>query len=398
MRMPERNLDFDHVVNRYGTMCLKYDFAKKRGYPEDVLPLWVADMDFKTSSYIEDALHDVCSHNIYGYSNIQDGDGFFEALSGWMVRHHDWKVSPEWHVMTPGVVFAIAVAIRALTKQGDPVLIQQPVYYPFEKVIEQNGRECVSSDLVCCPDGKWVMDPDDLEEKIVRHNIKLFILCNPHNPVGRVWTAEELIRVGNICREHGVTVFSDEIHFDFIWEGRHNVFCELDPSFYDMTITATSPSKTFNLAGLQLSNIFIQNPGIRKAFKEAFIATGYDEPGIFALAAARAAYVSGDEWYEAMKRYVGQNIDEACSFINENIPGVSVRHPEGTYLMWLDFNGTGYDDDRIDDIMINKAKLWLDAGHIFGKSGKGFQRINAACPKSVLFDALERIRTSLKQP
>ncbi|MCR5673626.1 MAG: pyridoxal phosphate-dependent aminotransferase [Lachnospiraceae bacterium] len=392
--MPERNLDFDTVINRQGTKCLKYDFAKKRGYPEDVLPLWVADMDFKTSSYIEDALKEVCEKNIYGYTNIQNGDGFFEAVSGWMKRHHDWEVKPSWHVSTPGVVFAIATAVRALTKPNDHVLIQQPVYYPFENAIKNNGRIVVSSDLVLLPDGRWVMDPNDLEEKIVKHDIKLFILCNPHNPVGRVWSREELSCLGKICKKHGVTVFSDEIHFDFIWKKEHNVFCKIDPSFEDMTITATSASKTFNLAGLQQSNIFIPNRDIKRLFEKELYASGYDEPGIFAVAATLAAYSYGEEWYEAMMKYVRNNIEKACEFINEKIPGVSVRVPEGTYLLWLDFNKTLEDDKSINDILINRAKLWLDAGHIFGKGGRGFQRINAACPQSILFEALKRIQDS----
>ena len=393
--MTERNLDFDTITDRRNTRSLKYDFAAKRGYPEDVLPLWVADMDFKTSSFVEDALVKVSHHNIYGYSNIQPGDGFFEALSGWMNRHHNWEIDRSWHIMTPGVVFAIAVAIRALTDRGDAVLIQQPVYYPFENVIKQNGRRVVSSDLVKRPDGKWEMDPDDFEKKIIDNGIKLFILCNPHNPVGRVWTREELTRIGNICKDHGVTVFSDEIHFDFIWENTHNVFQKLDPSFEEFTITGTSPSKTFNLAGLQLSNIFIPNSRIRKKFSAELFATGYDEPNIFGLEAAQAAYEHGNEWYEAMLAYVGRNIDEACTYINENIPHATVRKPEGTYLIWVDLNPAGLSSEKMDDIIINKAKLWLDSGKIFGKSGEGFQRINAACPRSVLFEALDRLRKAL---
>ena len=222
--MAERNLNFDEIVNRKGTKCLKYDFAVKRGYPEDVLPLWVADMDFRTSSYVEDALVQLAHHNIYGYTNTQDGDGFFEAVAGWMKRHHDWEVWPEWHVKTPGVCVAIANAIRAVTEPGDAVLINQPVYYPFSSTIVQNDRKRVSSDLVCDEEDRYSIDFQDFEQKIVENQVKLFILCNPHNPVGRVWTKEELLRIGTICREHQVLVFSDEIHFDFIWSGEHHVF------------------------------------------------------------------------------------------------------------------------------------------------------------------------------
>lgn len=393
--MKERNLNFDEIINRRNTKCLKYDFAAKKGYPADVLPLWVADMDFKTSSFVEDALEKIVERNIYGYCDIQEGDGFFDAVSGWMARRHNWEVKSEWHMITPGVCFAIATALRAFTGPSDPVLIQQPVYYPFENIIRQNGRRVVSSDLVEDESGKWVMDPDDLEDKIVKNDIRLFILCNPQNPVGRSWSRQELETIGTICRDHGVTVFSDEIHSDFIWNGQHTVFQKVDPSFKDFTVTATSPSKTFNLAGLQLSNIFIPNKDLKQMFRKELEATGYEEPNIFGIEATAAVYEHGDRWYDAMKIYVEENIDMACAFINENIPGSKIRKPEATYLLWMDMNDTGLDWKQLDDLIINRAKLWLDAGWIFGKPGRGFQRINAACPKSVLKEALERLCKAL---
>ena len=393
--MAERNLDFDQIINRRNTRCLKYDFAARRGYPEDILPLWVADMDFKTSSYVEDTLSELVRHNIYGYSNTQPGDGFFEAVSGWMERHHGWKVDPLWHVKSPGVCFAIASAIRALTEPGDSVIIQQPVYYPFSSLIRHNGRRVVSSDLVRDSEGHYSMDYDDFEQKVIRHDVKLFILCNPHNPVGRVWTKEELQRIGRICAAHGVIVFSDEIHFDFVWEGEHNVFQEIDPAFREFTVTATSPSKTFNLAGLQQSNIFIPNISLKRRFTEEINRTGYDEPTIFGIAAAQAVYENGDTWYESMKAYVEKNICFADEFVREHLPGVSMKKPEGTYLIWLDFSGTGMTTAELDDMIIQKAKLWLDSGAIFGKAGEGFQRINTACPQSILREALERLEDVL---
>ena len=393
--MAERNLDFDQIINRRNTRCLKYDFAARRGYPEDILPLWVADMDFKTSSYVEDTLSELVRHNIYGYSNTQPGDGFFEAVSGWMERHHGWKVDPLWHVKSPGVCFAIASAIRALTEPGDSVIIQQPVYYPFSSLIRHNGRKVVSSDLVRDAEGHYSMDYDDFEQKVIRHDVKLFILCNPHNPVGRVWTKEELQRIGRICAAHGVIVFSDEIHFDFVWEGEHNVFQEIDPAFREFTVTATSPSKTFNLAGLQQSNIFIPNISLKRRFTEEINRTGYDEPTIFGIAAAQAVYENGDTWYESMKAYVEKNICFADEFVREHLPGVSMKKPEGTYLIWLDFSGTGMTTAELDDMIIQKAKLWLDSVAIFGKAGEGFQRINTACPQSILREALERLEDVL---
>lgn len=389
--MGERNLDFDKVVNRKGTKSLKYDFAVKRGYPEDVLPLWVADMDFPTSSYVEDALVNVARHNIYGYSNTQEGDGFFEAVSGWMKRHHDFEVEREWHVKTPGVTFAIAHAIRALTRPGDAVIIQQPVYYPFSSIIRENKRKLVSSDLVIDEEGRYHMDFEDFEKRIAENDVKLFILCSPHNPVGRVWTKDELITVGDICRRHGVYVFSDEIHFDFIWKGPHHVFQDLKEEYKDFTITATAPSKTFNLAGLQQSNIFIPNESIRRKFKAEISATGFDEPNIFGITAAQAAYESGDEWYDAATAYIKSNIDFAADFVRNNLPGVKLIDTQGTYLLWLDFRNLEISAVELDDILINRAKLWLDSGKIFGKAGEGFQRINTTCPRSILKEALSRI-------
>ncbi len=394
--MAERNLDFDRIIDRRNTKCLKYDHAVKRGYPADVLPLWVADMDFSTSSYVEDALEKVVHHNIYGYSNIQPGDGFFEAVSGWMKRHHNWDVDRNWHVMTPGVCFGMAVAIRAFTDPGDAVLIQQPVYYPFKNIIKDNGRRAVSSDLVCGEDGKWVIDFDDFENRIIADNIKLFLLCSPHNPVGRVWSADELKTLGNICKKHNVRVFSDEIHFDFIREGEHSVFQELDDGFKNFTITATSPSKTFNLAGLQQSNLFIPDKDMYRSFTEELARTAYDEPNIFGMEAAQAVYENGDEWFTAVSTYINDNIRAAYEYVNKNFPQAKLRSPEGTYLIWLDLNGTGKDAKSVDDIIVNKAKVWLDSGMIFGRAGEGFQRINAACPRSVLMEALERIQRAFE--
>ncbi|MBR4808332.1 MAG: pyridoxal phosphate-dependent aminotransferase [Lachnospiraceae bacterium] len=389
--MGERNLDFDKVVNRKGTRSLKYDFAVKRGYPEDVLPLWVADMDFPTSSYIEDALAKVAHHNIYGYSNTQEGDGFFEAVAGWMKRHHNFIVERDWHVKTPGVTFAIAHAIRAVTQPGDAVIIQQPVYYPFSSIIRENKRKMVSNDLVIDDEGSYHIDFEDFERKVTENDVKLFILCNPHNPVGRVWTKEELIALGDICQKHGVIVFSDEIHFDFIWKGDHHVFQDLKEDYKDFTITATSPSKTFNLAGLQQSNIFVPNDSIRRKFRAEISATGYDEPNIFGITAAQTAYESGDEWYDAATSYIKGNIDYAADFVKKNLPGVRLIDTQGTYLIWLDFRNIGINAVELDDILVNKAKLWLDSGRIFGKAGEGFQRINTTCPRSILKEALDRI-------
>ena len=392
--MAERNLDFDRIIDRKNTRCLKYDFAVKRGMPEDVLPLWVADMDFETSSYIEDALTERVKEGIFGYSDVQTP--YFEIIRDWMIRHHDWEPQEKWLIKTPGVVFALAMAVKAYTDPGDKVLLQQPVYYPFSEVITDNGREGVSNDLVLTVDGTYKIDFADFEQKIIANGIKLFLLCSPHNPVGRVWTKEELEKIGDICVKHGVTVVSDEIHNDFIWEGTHTVFAGIKKEFADISVTCTSPSKTFNLASMLISNIFIPNQILRRKFCKEMDRAGISQLSVLGLVATEAAYAHGDEWYAAMKNYVRDNIAFARAYVEENLPGVRMIDTQGTYLIWLDFRQTGLTVEQLDHKIIYEAGLWLDSGKIFGKTGEGFERINVACPRAVLQEALDRIRGILE--
>lgn len=392
--MAERNLDFDRIIDRKNTRCLKYDFAVKRGMPEDVLPLWVADMDFETSSYIEDALIERVKEGIFGYSDVQTP--YFEIIRDWMVRHHDWEPQEKWLIKTPGVVFALAMAVKAYTDPGDKVLLQQPIYYPFSEVITDNGREVVSNDLVLTEDGIYKIDFVDFEQKIIANGIKLFLLCSPHNPVGRVWTKEELETIGDICVKHGVTVVSDEIHNDFIWEGTHTVFAYIKKEFADISITCTSPSKTFNLASMLISNIFIPNQILRRKFRKEMDRAGISQLSVLGLVATEAAYAHGDEWYAAMKNYVRDNIAFAKTYVEKNLPGVRMIDTQGTYLIWLDFRQTGLTVEELDHKIIYEAGLWLDSGKIFGKTGEGFERINVACPRAVLQEALDRIQGILQ--
>ncbi len=392
--MAERNLDFDRIIDRKNTRCLKYDFAVKRGMPEDVLPLWVADMDFETSSYIEDALTERVQEGIFGYSDVQTP--YFEIIRDWMIRHHDWEPQEKWLIKTPGVVFALAMAVKAYTDPGDKVLLQQPVYYPFSEVITDNGREVVSNDLVLTVDGTYKIDFADFEQKIIANGIKLFLLCSPHNPVGRVWTKEELEKIGDICVKHGVTVVSDEIHNDFIWEGTHTVFAGIKKEFADISVTCTSPSKTFNLASMLISNIFIPNQILRRKFCKEMDRAGISQLSVLGLVATEAAYAHGDEWYAAMKNYVRDNIAFARAYVEENLPGVRMIDTQGTYLIWLDFRQTGLTVEQLDHKIIYEAGLWLDSGKIFGKTGEGFERINVACPRAVLQEALDHIQGILQ--
>ena len=387
-------MDFDRIIDRKNTRCLKYDFAVKRGMPEDVLPLWVADMDFETSSYIEDALTERVQEGIFGYSDVQTP--YFEIIRDWMIRHHDWEPQEKWLIKTPGVVFALAMAVKAYTDPGDKVLLQQPVYYPFSEVITDNGREVVSNDLVLTEDGTYKIDFADFEQKIIVNGIKLFLLCSPHNPVGRVWTKEELEKIGDICVKHGVTVVSDEIHNDFIWEGTHTVFAGIKKEFADISVTCTSPSKTFNLASMLISNIFIPNQILRRKFRKEMDRAGISQLSVLGLVATEAAYAHGDEWYAAMKNYVRDNIAFARAYVEENLPGVRMIDTQGTYLIWLDFRQTGLTVEQLDHKIIYEAGLWLDSGKIFGKTGEGFERINVACPRAVLQEALDRIRGILE--
>lgn len=391
--MPERNLDFDKIIDRRNTRCLKYDFAKRRGMPEDVLPLWVADMDFATSSYIEDALIERAKHGIFGYSEVQTP--YFEILANWMKKHHNWDVQEKWLIKTPGVVFALAMAVKAYTEIGESVLIQTPVYYPFYEVIRDNGRKIVENKLYLGDDNRYHINFEDFEKKIISEKVRLFILCSPHNPVGRVWTAEELVKLGDICVKHGVIVVSDEIHADFVFKGRHHVFASLKKEFENISVICTSASKTFNLAGLMMSNIFIPNHELKRKFRKELDAAGTSQLGIMGLVATEAAYSYGEEWYRSMIEYVRGNIEFAKEYIAENIPDVSMIDIEGTYLVWLDFRKTGLSTEELDRRIIHNAKLWLDSGKIFGKCGEGFQRINVACPRSILKEALDRIKSIL---
>ena len=391
--MAERNLDFDKVVDRKNTSCLKYDFAVKRGMPADILPLWVADMDFKTSSYIQDAVAAQAEHGIYGYT--ESGDSYFEAVQSWFFTHYDWKVEEKWLVKTPGVVFALAMAVQAFTQENDAVMIQQPVYYPFSGVIKDNGRRIIDNTLVQDEAGSYHMDLADFEEKIIREKVKLFFLCNPHNPVGRAWTREELEKIGDICYKHHVLIVSDEIHADFVYNRKHQVLVNLKKEYEEITITCTAPSKTFNIAGLQVSNIFIPDNQLRHRFKRQIAASGYSQLNAAGIAACEAAYRYGEEWYNGVKAYIRENISFTKKFLEERISKVKMLEPEGTYLVWVDFRALGLSNRELEDLIIHKAGLWLDSGAIFGAAGEGFQRINVACPRVTLQTALEKIETAV---
>lgn len=388
------HFDFDKVTDRRGTSCLKYDFAVERGKPADVLPLWVADMDFPAPPAVQQALQKAVQHNIYGYTEA--GPGYTQAVLQWFATRHHLHAQPQWLVKTPGVVFALAAAVRAFTEPGDSVLIQRPVYYPFTKVIEENGRRLINSPLQL-REGRYEIDFADFAQKITEHHVRLFILCNPHNPVGRVWSKEELQRMGQICLAHGVTVVADEIHADFTYPGhQHHSFLTVDSRFQENSLVCTAPSKTFNLAGLQASNIFIPHAPLRQRFLRTVSAAGYSQLNSMAVFACEAAYRGGAQWLDELKVYLQGNLDYLRDFVRARLPGISLVEPQGTYLVWLDCRGLQLGHDQLEDLMVHKAKLWLDSGFVFGEEGEGFERVNIACPRCTLQAALERLEAAVR--
>lgn len=385
--------NFDEYIERRGTNCLKYDFAVERNRPEDVLPLWVADMDFRIAEPILTDLHAAVDHGIFGYSEVKTP--YFQAVHDWLFTHHGIETKEEWLIKTPGIVFAIAMAIQAYTKPGESVLLQQPVYYPFTECIVDNGRKLVNSELIY-ENGRYQIDFKDFEQKIVEYDVKLFLLCSPQNPTGRVWTEEELKQMAEICIKHHVIVLADEIHADFVYEGqKHIPFLAVSNEISEQTILCTSPTKTFNFAGLQISNIFIPNQELRKQFKKRVDAAGYSQCNAMGLIATQSAYTKGELWYQEVKAYIKSNLDYTREFLKTRIPQIKLVEPEGTYLIWLDCSGLGIDSRALQDLVEKDARLWLDGGYIFGKASALFERINIACPRTTLTQALEQLETAV---
>ncbi|MBQ9563272.1 MAG: pyridoxal phosphate-dependent aminotransferase [Lachnospiraceae bacterium] len=391
--MGKRNLD--EIIERRGTGSIKYDLAERMHMPEDVLPLWVADMDFRAPECVTEALKAAAEHGIFGYSEPMPG--YYDAMCAWYLRNFRWKIDPSWVIQTPGVVYALSNAVRAFTAPGDPVLIQRPVYYPFTDVIEKNGRRVVNNPLKLV-NGMYFMDLEDLEEKIIRENVRLMILCSPHNPVGRVWTKQEMLKFGEIVRRHGLIVVSDEIHSDFVHPGyRHHVFSATCPEMADYSVICTAPSKTFNLAGLQVSNIVVENDQLRDMLKTEIGRSGYGQCNQLGLLACKAAYEGGQEWLDEVRAYIKGNLDYVRKFTEERLPMIRVIEPEGTYLLWMDFSGLRLNAEELNQLIIGKARLWLDDGEMFGEEGRNFQRWNLACPRSVLVEAMERLEAAVRE-
>lgn len=384
--------NFDKIINRYNTNSLKYDCTAKFGVPNDIQPMWVADMDFETAPCVIERLKQIAEFGVFGYS-VAD-KGYFDALYNWYHSRFGFDIKSEWVVHTPGVVCALNTAVRAFTNEGDSVMIQRPVYYPFTNAINNNNRKLINNPLKY-ENGCYSMDFIDMERKIISEKVKLFILCSPHNPVGRVWTKEELIKLGEICLRHNVTIVADEIHSDFVFEGKHTIFATINERFLNNCIICTSPSKTFNIAGLQVSNIIIANENLRKKFIDEKTHSGYGELNIFGIGACEAAYRGGSEWLSELLKYLENNYLTVKNFISEKMPEIKVANLEGTYLVWLDCQNLGYTHKELNEKLLYSAKLWFDEGTIFGAEGENFMRINIACPRAELICALEKMYKTL---
>lgn len=376
--------DFDSIVPRRGTDSYKWDSSED---PE-VLPMWVADMDFRTAPAIVDALRRRVDHGIFGYTRVSDS--YYASLSSWFSRRHGWNIDREWVIYTSGVVPAISAIIKALTVPGDKVLVQTPVYNCFFSSIRNNGCEMVSSPLTYA-DNTYTIDFDDLERKVADPKVRLMLLCNPHNPAGRVWSLEELTRIGEICGRHDVVVVADEIHCELVFPGyRYTPFASISEEFLRNSVTCLSPSKAFNIAGLQIANIVCADSVRRAGIDRAINDNEVCDVNPFGVIALQAAYNEGEEWLEQLLEYIYGNYRHICDFCQDYLPAFPITRLEGTYLVWMDCRKLGMSSDELEKLLVNEAELWLNSGTMYGPEGEGFMRWNIACPRSVMVEGLHR--------
>ncbi|MDM5309428.1 MalY/PatB family protein [Peribacillus frigoritolerans] len=385
---------FDQELNRYNTDSLKWDKTERLFGDKDVLPMWVADMDFMSPQPVIDMLKRRAEHGAFGYS--VRSKTYFEVFVDWMHRRHQWAINKKWIRCSPGILPAISIAVQSFTKPGDKIIIQTPVYHPFTHVVKNNKRELVTNQLIF-ENGQYAMDYDDFERKVA-DGVTMLILCNPHNPVGRVWTKEELNHLGEICMRHHVLVISDEAHGDLVYKGnKHTPFASVSKEFSENSITCTAPSKPFNIAGLQMANVIIPNDSIRKTFTHALDTLYLGSSNTFGLLAAETAYQYGEEWLVELIDYIHGNLEYLTNFTDTELSPIKVIHPEGTYLAWLDCRGLGMDSQNLEKFFLKEAKVAFDEGYKFGPGGEGFTRVNMACPRSLLKEGLNRIEKAMNQ-
>ncbi|MBO5848467.1 MAG: PatB family C-S lyase [Bacteroidales bacterium] len=382
--------DFDKIIDRTGTECVKYDLRENVFGKADVIPMWVADMDFPTADFIREAIIERAKGDVYGYTFREDA--YFESIVNWIQRHHQWETKKEWMSFTPGIVNAFNLAVMGLTNEGDEIIIQPPVYHPFFYAVNNHNRKLVENPLIDTEDG-YVMDFDLLEQQA--KTAKMLILSNPHNPVGRAWRKEELKRLGEICMKNNVLVFSDEIHCDLVMPGfKHVPFASLSEEFAQNSITAHAASKTFNLAGLATSTVIIPNDDLRNKYVNFVHSTEADMGNVFGKIATMTAMEKGDEWHAQLINYIKGNIDFAYDFIKREMPKIRIHKAEATYMIWLNFKDYGITDAELNHKMIHDAGLGLNAGNIFGKEGEFCMRVNLACPRSIVEKALNQMKSA----
>lgn len=389
--------DFDTVINRSNSGSFKYEqmLSWNPNVGEDIVPFSVADMELKNPPEIIEGLKKYIDKVVLGYTGPTKA--YTDAVIGWMKRRHNWDIKPEWIVQSAGVVNAFYSAVKALTRVGDGVIIMTPCYYPFYSAIELNGRKAIKNPLINTGE-TYLIDFDDLEEKAKDRRNKVLLFCSPHNPIGRVWNREELEKIADICLRNDVLIISDEIHSDLIMPGyEHTVFANISEEVEENIIVCTAPSKTFNLAGMQTSNIIIPNKKLRDAYLDEVATNGFSVLNILGYEACRIAYTECEEWLNQLIDLVHHNHLELKKYMAENLPEVKVYDLEGTYLQWIDFNAFGMDKYELERVMHMDAQVFFDEGYLFGEEGAGFERMNLACPTKVLMKALERIKNALKK-
>ena len=386
--------NFDEILERRNTQCYKYDFAQDYFGTKELIPMWVADMDFRTPDFIMEAIRERSRHEILGYTIKTDS--FYGSIAGWYKKRQQWSIEKDWIQFSPGVVPALSMAIRAFTEQGDKVIGQPPVYHPFFSVIRENGRVPLYNPLVEV-NGTWKMDLAGLRSKI-DSKVKLLLLSHPHNPVGRVWTHEELSEIAEICLENKIIILSDEIHSDLVFKPyRHIPVSTLSKEIEPLTVTCVAPSKTFNTAGLSSSVVVIPDKTLREKFSHEINTSHLNMGNIFGTVALEAAYSKGEDWLEQLLEYLQGNIDFLDNYIQSNLPGIRMNPPEATYLAWMDMRELGLDKKELRKFMIEKARVGFNDGLSFGPGGEGFQRLNFACPRPLLEQALGQMETAIRK-
>lgn len=390
--------NFDEIVERYNSGCRKWDNVVEIFGDAEVLPLWIADMDFASPPAVVRALQAKAIHGVYGYPAQQDT--LHRSVQNWLRRRHRWEVDLDWICTAPGVVSSISAAVLSLTAPGDGIIIQPPVYPPFFACIRSNERKIVENPLKNV-NGYYEIDFDDLETKIDQ-TVKMLILCSPHNPVGRVWRQDELRRLADICLKHNIVILADEIHHDLVFDSYHHIpMATLGADVADLTVTCVAASKTFNVAGLNTSFIITPDSVKRKKLDHLMQALEISKTTIFGGAATQAAYNESEEWLEQLRAYLSNNADFLVEYVGQHLPGVTVTKPEGTYLAWLDFRNLFSQPDQLKQFLIQEAKVGLNDGITFGSQGAGFARLNFGCPRSLIQQALRRIEQAIaarKQP